>query len=277
MWKESYKIGVDIVDEQHKELFKATEKLLLELRNNKTTHQEECIAAIVFLKNYAVKHFADEEAYQISVGYKNYQAHKKLHEDFVKNVLFHENKMTASKFALKDIKEFVGMLVTWLTHHVAGIDQSITKEKTLTKKTLVTYADKFQYSTRDVLHKIAGLDMESINMSEKNNADFTESIAVKIEFTGDVKGYVTYVYTKEFARNVIFAMMRFLPETIDELVHSALFEISNIISGTVCRQFGDIACDIKTPVLSVRETGKPTDRLVLDAGIGTIEIETNLS
>jgi CheY-specific phosphatase CheX len=70
-------------------------------------------------------------------------------------------------------------------------------------------------------------------------------------------------------------MMQFFPDTVDELVHSALFEVSNIISGTVCAQMGKtgVFSDIKPPMLSARQTANLEDRLVLDTGMGTIEVD----
>ncbi|MDR1703644.1 MAG: bacteriohemerythrin [Clostridiales bacterium] len=279
MWKDSYRIGVDTVDEQHKALFDATEKLLSNLRNHQDTRKQECMSAIAFLKDYAVRHFADEEAYQVSIGYKDYAAHKKLHEDFVQTVLSHEEKMTKTDFDLRSIKEFTGMLVTWLTYHVAGIDQSITGEKTFAEKTFGTQLDNFHYSVRDVLQKLARVDADAIKATDKSDDDFSESISVEIEFTGDASGHVTYVYTKEFTKNVIYAMMQFVPDTVDELVYSALFEVSNIISGTVCTQMGraGIFSDIKPPILSARPTVNLKERLVLDTGMGIIEIDFELS
>ncbi|MDR1735506.1 MAG: bacteriohemerythrin [Oscillospiraceae bacterium] len=280
MWKDSYRIGVASIDEQHKALFDATEKLLSNLRENHNSRREECIAAIAFLKDYAVRHFADEEDYQLSVGYRDYKAHKKLHQGFVKTVLFHKKKMTESDFDLKDIKEFTGMLITWLTYHVAGIDQEITGEKAAAAdKGASARLDCFLYAVRDVLHKLAGLDTDAVNTVAGNGGDMGDRVCVDVEFTGDASGRVGFVYSGEFTRNVIFAMIGFYPDESDELVQSALLEISNIISGTVCLQFirAGILCDIMPPVLSDSRDTDAKDKILLDTGVGLIEINVNLT
>ncbi|MCL2634199.1 MAG: hemerythrin family protein [Oscillospiraceae bacterium] len=125
MWKDSFCIGVEVIDRQHKELFDKTEELLSEVRNNGMKYKDKCISTILFLKDYAVKHFADEEAYQISINYKDYDAHKKLHDKFVQTVLKHEKKMEASNFAESDVREFVDALVAWLLYHVVDADKKI--------------------------------------------------------------------------------------------------------------------------------------------------------
>ena len=128
MWNESFRIGVENIDRQHKELFKKTEELLIEVRNESVEYadrKEKCISTILFLKDYAVKHFADEEAYQISINYKDFDAHKKLHEKFVETVLQHEKKLTESDFAKTDVSEFAEMLVAWLLYHVVDADKKI--------------------------------------------------------------------------------------------------------------------------------------------------------
>jgi len=141
MWKESYSIGVDFIDQQHKELFKKVEELLIEIRSNGLRHKERCIETIVFLKEYALNHFADEEAYQLSTGYKEHDSHKKQHEKFVEILLRHEKKMAASDFAEKDVIEFLEMLFKWLSFHVADADKKMKKNE----NSLVFYVERNQW------------------------------------------------------------------------------------------------------------------------------------
>jgi len=54
-WKESLRIGVDIIDEQHKELFAKTRELLKEINGHSADKKQKCISTILFLKDYAVK------------------------------------------------------------------------------------------------------------------------------------------------------------------------------------------------------------------------------
>ena len=47
------------------------------MKKNKIT----CVEALKYLKSYAIKHFAEEEAYQLSIGYHGYKMHKKVHDN----------------------------------------------------------------------------------------------------------------------------------------------------------------------------------------------------
>jgi len=275
MWKESLRIGVEKIDDQHRALFQKTEELLREICDRGVGHKEKCISAILFLKEYAVNHFADEEDYQRSIGYIGFAEHKKLHVDFVENVLLHEKKMVKSDFAEKEIKEFTGMLVAWLLYHVAGADQEIVQER----KPLDTpkgHADIVSHSVFDVLNKLAALDSSPMKKVEKHDETFDESLAFEVTLTGDVSGYITYAYPLTFVKQMINSMMGFTPETIDELEVSALFEVSNIISGAICGQIAtekNIRCGMKTPFMTQRLDVQPEERIALDTGKGIVEVD----
>ncbi len=80
LWKESYKTGVDLIDQQHKQLFDTTENLIKAIREGSDYERKrECIQTIIFLKNYIVKHFDDEEKFMASIGYPDIEEHKKIH------------------------------------------------------------------------------------------------------------------------------------------------------------------------------------------------------
>ena len=62
MWKDSYRLGVERIDQQHMELFRMTEDLVNAVKAGAGV--EEYQKALGFLKDYVVYHFRDEEAYQ---------------------------------------------------------------------------------------------------------------------------------------------------------------------------------------------------------------------
>ena len=81
-WKDDYKIGVDIIDNAHKQLFSIVSRILrnfteADFERNKMT----CVEAIKYFKNYTLKHFAEEEEYQRKIGYEGYVNHKKAHDN----------------------------------------------------------------------------------------------------------------------------------------------------------------------------------------------------
>jgi CheY-specific phosphatase CheX len=227
------------------------------------------------LKDYTVTHFAAEEAYQKSIGYPDFDAHKELHVKFIQTVLYHEKKMLASDFAANEVKSFAGILTAWLLYHVADADQQIGK---YARQASIghSHSDIVADSVSDVLHKMAGLDSAQIKKVEARAGVSGESIIIKVELAADISGWLAFTYPVSFIKNLVYSMMSFEPEVIDELSLSVLFELSNIISGTVCGQIAGakgIFCDIKTPSAVPRLDVTPDERVVLDTGIGIVETD----
>jgi hemerythrin-like metal-binding protein len=80
MWKNSYAVGNDLIDNQHRELFAMTDDLVDAIRRRKgSAGPDACARAVTFLKDYTVKHFSDEEDLQAALGYAGLTIHKKAH------------------------------------------------------------------------------------------------------------------------------------------------------------------------------------------------------
>jgi CheY-specific phosphatase CheX len=210
-----------------------------------------------------------------SINYKDFEEHKKLHEGFIKTLHDHAMKIASSDFSIKDAMSFTGMLVTWLLYHIADRDQKYVKE-VAPKQALSIHGHIVYASVSDVLNKMARFDPEDMKLVETHTETFKESLSVEVGFLGDISGNITFSYPITFVKNMLYAMMDFVPEGIDDLVISALREVSNIISGSVCRHISmnkNIFCDISTPSL-VQRTQTPTDeRISLDTGQGIVEID----
>ena len=71
MWKESYRLGVDRIDNQHIELFRMTEKLIEDIAADAPA--EVYRESLNFLKDYVIYHFRDEEEYQKSISYAGFE------------------------------------------------------------------------------------------------------------------------------------------------------------------------------------------------------------
>ena len=275
MWRESLRIGVDSIDSQHKVLFEKIGELLQRIQRPETDSRKEYASIISFLKDYAVMHFTEEEAYQRSIGYKDHAAHKQLHAKFIASVLDHEKRLVSSDFANKEVREFTGMLLAWLLHHVADVDQGIANE---VKKPgiLSTLSEMTCESIRDVFHKMAEIDPGSIKNVENHGETFGESLIFETDLTGDITGYITILYPLELVRNLVYSMTRFRPDAIGELEISTLFEMSDIISRSICSHIArkdGISCDSSTPVITHRLDVAPDERVALDTGIGIIEAD----
>jgi hemerythrin len=121
-WKNEYKIGNNILDAEHQELFKIASEAF------KRVPVEEKMAKIKDTLNqlfsYFQKHFKDEEDYMSSIKYDKIVAHKKIHEDIIQTLTTFLKKVP--KMKIEDIedelKEFID---TSLVKHIVEEDKKI--------------------------------------------------------------------------------------------------------------------------------------------------------
>lgn len=279
MWKESLRIGIDSIDEQHKALFDKIEELRKAVQGSGDDRKQKCIDAILFLKDYTTRHFADEEAYQQSIKYKYFEAHKKLHEGFIKTLDEHEQKMKESDYAYNDVKSFTGMLMTWLLYHVSDADQKIGKEASVSTEVHSVHSDMMIFGIGDVLSKMADYDATEIREVDAYTSGSDDTLAVEVKLEGEAEGYIIYVFPFAFVKDLMNSMMGYEPEVIGELEISALFEISNIISGTMCRQISyskKVKCDNTLPFLAEMSGTHTGEKIAVDTGRGIIETEVSI-
>ena len=273
MWKESYRIGIDLIDRQHEELFRATDTLVraIEANADKQTFRQ----TITFLKDYTVRHFHDEEAYQASIHYSGMEDHKKAHRKFTGIILDYERRLVESDFDIRIVKDLAGTLTAWLIYHVADADQRIAKGDTGAGLTLAqSFLNIFSASALDVMEKMAGFSANDIEEQFVSNKRVQGDIFVEIGLIGDLKGRIIFGFSKELAFKLIEIMTFVEPAEIDELVCSALAELSNITCGnaaTALTEHGKV-CDIKTPVVTAEPPCGLIDGMVLQTNVGGLEI-----
>lgn len=80
---------------------------------------------LAFMQEYVVTHFKAEEAYQIKIGYPEYEEHKKLHDDMVQYVNNVAELYKKEGYKEVHMQQFAGKLLAWLINHVASVDLKI--------------------------------------------------------------------------------------------------------------------------------------------------------
>ena len=134
-WKDEYLIGVEHIDEQHKSLFaKANE--LAEIVNRTPENKQAITEAMLFLKRYALRHFADEEKYQKSIGYADLVNHQALHRALVADLLRQEEILAQSDYSANDVKSLIAYLSAWMLDHVVNSDLLIRDYKPSSRETV---------------------------------------------------------------------------------------------------------------------------------------------
>ncbi|TCK98716.1 hemerythrin [Natranaerovirga hydrolytica] len=127
MWKDKYEVGVDLIDEQHKELFTRVSDFIqtVQSKGDWQAKEEKVKETMQFMQEYVVTHFDDEEKYQESINYPNKNEHKNLHAKFKYDVNQYVEKFQTNGYDEELVKEFSGKLMTWLIMHVGLEDQKI--------------------------------------------------------------------------------------------------------------------------------------------------------
>lgn len=282
MWKESYRIGIPSIDEQHIQLFKMVDLLLHAITDG--SDKETFWDTIDFLKKYVVFHFDAEEAYQRDIHYDGFEAHRKLHQDFTTTVLNYEKQLIETDCDMSVLKDLAGTLTAWLVYHVAGEDQKIvTGIPTPVKKAPVPCLDSFCFHTFDVLQKMTGIALSNVALNKQAAPDSTAlsgDVFVEIGLVEGLVGTVVFGFSQGFAFELMHNMTFIIPEQADELVCSALAEISNIICGNTITELtgGKKRCSITPP--TVRTTpfvpAPQMETATLVTPLGTLTISLKL-
>jgi hemerythrin-like metal-binding protein len=253
MWKEEYRLGVEMIDSQHQQLFQMVDNLLLVIEGSEhKDYKKECADAVNFLYDYTVNHFKFEEGYQASIGYKDIEAHKLQHKRFIITVENFAKKMSNTDYDMKVVKAFSGSLVAWLNYHVGETDQKIVG-KSLSKdnESLLTCLESFSSSATNVIMTMLGLGADEITKTLPPKRDFKGDISYKIGLVGDMSGKAIFEYSGEFARSIIKSLIAKDIAALDEIAYSAMAETSNIIGGKAAMLMSGNGklCDITTPSL----------------------------
>lgn len=127
-WRDEYSLGVEKLDNAHKELFSLVNRIIRSFTERDFDKKKNtCIEAVKYLKTYTVRHFAEEEAYQLSIGYAGYRTHKKIHDNMRCVVIpALERELAIKSYSKESLEHFVGVCAGWLATHVLIEDQAIT-------------------------------------------------------------------------------------------------------------------------------------------------------
>ncbi len=126
VWQEEFNIGVESIDREHQRLFKIINKLFA-FKEEEKNCQWACQEGIKFFKGHALKHFADEESYMVSINYKGLEQHKHIHKGFRDNTLpALELELEQTDYAPDAVDHFLGVCAGWLIGHTLTEDLAIT-------------------------------------------------------------------------------------------------------------------------------------------------------
>jgi len=118
-WKDSYSVGIDSIDQQHKKLLNLINQLQTAV--DYSTGEQFEREALDELVDYTKTHFIYEEGLMKDNDYPDFVAHKDQHEKMFKKVgevlaEYEQDHDTAMANAAQYLKD-------WLIHHINGTDK----------------------------------------------------------------------------------------------------------------------------------------------------------
>lgn len=123
VWKNDYSVGVELLDEHHKNLFRIFNSLYENTMHSKEV--EHVLPIIDELQEYTEYHFLAEEQYMRELDFRGTDDHILKHRDFVGRI-----RSLYSQYRSDDLEvtiELIVVLGNWLLHHVLEEDRKYSK------------------------------------------------------------------------------------------------------------------------------------------------------
>src|ERR1700760_4897542 len=115
-WKDSFAIGVPMIDTQHRQLFDIIEELHQAMKTGKA--KAILGQTLEKLVQYTAKHFATEEAMLRRYGYVDPPGHKQIHDSFTAKIRNFQSDHAAGAVLINI--ELMNLLQDWLVDHIQG-------------------------------------------------------------------------------------------------------------------------------------------------------------
>lgn len=225
MWQERFNIGVDYIDREHQKLFGIMNKMI-RFGEQPEKHQWICDEGIKYFKAHAVKHFAEEEEYMQSVGYKGYKVHKQVHDNFRKVTLPElEKELEQSDYSAEAVNHFLGVCTGWLIGHTLTEDYAITGEAESKWESLLP--EEEQASMREaIVHLIYDMfRLESRVISERYGGErFGNGIYYRLVYSTkeEEQWEIILIFEEKLLLNTIGDMMGVKSDKLNVMIMNAM-------------------------------------------------------
>ena len=121
-WTSDLDTGIQVIDNQHHRIVEDINKLD-HARNHPS--RDEVAEVLDELVDYTLSHFAFEESLMEDAGYAFVNAHKKVHQLFVKRVADYQQRFKLGE-AIEE--ELINTLRAWLINHIKNDDQDYSED-----------------------------------------------------------------------------------------------------------------------------------------------------
>jgi hemerythrin len=122
-WNVSYAVGFDLIDDQHRELFRKVNELVEAMHH--ANGRERVGDVIRFLGDYVVHHFGTEESLMAQHHFPGYAVHHREHTDFIATLqALREDLLRQGPTAALAI-DVNNKVCNWLVTHVLATDKTL--------------------------------------------------------------------------------------------------------------------------------------------------------
>jgi hemerythrin len=126
-WTAALAVGVEEIDQQHRELFYRLNTLLVSMQEGRGRSEIE--RTLEFLGEYVRVHFSAEEKLMLKHGYpaQAAQAHRKEHADFIRDFGELQKEFQAEGATSALVFKVQRGVCDWLLGHIGGTDLELAK------------------------------------------------------------------------------------------------------------------------------------------------------
>ena len=221
VWHDKYKIGVDFIDREHKQLFSTMNKLL-RISENEEKSEWVCREGAKYLRNHALEHFEHEEEYMRSINYSEYEIHKRLHENFRNSTLpALEREMEETQYSVESIRHFLGVCIGWVVAHTQTEDLAITWKRK-SRWGDIPHEKEKEALEQAVIQLIYDIFNMKANMISEQYAgeDFGKVVCCRFIYCGQQreKWEITLVYEEHLLLRIISDILNTQYTRVDDMV-----------------------------------------------------------
>jgi len=127
-WTEDLSVGIEEIDEQHRELFSRINGLVEAIKS--ATCKYRIPEVIQFLEDYIVTHFSAEERYMMRFDYPDFTFHRTQHGIFMQNFIELKKELEKLEGGKKRGSYELSVttnqvVVDWILDHIAKVDRKL--------------------------------------------------------------------------------------------------------------------------------------------------------
>lgn len=194
---------------------------LLQISEDPEKNEWVCREGVKFLKNHSLEHFEREETYMKSIGYEEYEIHKRLHDNFRDKTLpALEGEMEEMEYSTESVRHFLGVCIGWVISHTLTEDMAI-QGKTSDKWTNIPHEGEQEAMEQTIIQLIQDIfHLNAKMISEQyEGQDFGKVICCRFIYRGQdkKKWEVILVYEEQLLRKIMSGILNMEYPKIDDM------------------------------------------------------------